>query len=897
MNTPAGTQPPVQRPDAAATDQSQPLPLFPNYTQMPRRISIRQWRAIRLVAFALGIAEIVLLFVEPQLGLDIFFGVAVPALPLLWFVAPGVWRNLCPLAAANQTPRLFGFTRALKAPRWIADNGFLIGATAFFLLVPARKFLLNTSGPALGALLAVLLVLAFVGGIFLKGKSGWCSTVCPLLPVQRLYGQHPFIQSPNGHCEPCVGCAKNCNDFNPHVAFLADQYDTDRAWQLRRRLFAAAFPGLIVGYYTIPNPPAVSIPVMYGLIGLTVLVSVGLFFVLDAVLRQPLGRLTAVWTALALNLYYWWTSELTLALWSVESAAVMWAWRGVVLALTAVWLVRFVGKEKAFVAAAAGPVGATVAAGAVAARERKINSAGSAPEVTVVDSDGNETRLVAAVEQPLLDIIEGAGLPIEAGCRMGVCGADPIAVLEGMGSLPPVSSDERQTLNRLDLPPSTRMACVSRVTGTCRVSLVPEKGGGAAAGPPPFQVAADVRRVVVIGHGIAGVTAADFVRRFHPDCEIDLVGREPHNLYNRMAITRLVYGRSAMQGLYLQRESWYEDKRITSWLNTEAMRIDRPAQQVHLGTGDVLDYDRLILATGSRSSVPPVPGMEGPGVFVMRDADDAIAVRRAVQQQQRRRVVVTGGGLLGLEAAYALSKLNVWVTVLERSPHLLRRQLDARAAALLQSYFSNLGIDVVCGTGIDQVLRDDDGLLLQTRDGQSLPPCDLLVVTTGITPYIELGWDAGLAVDDGIVVDAGMRTSDPRVFAAGDCASLDGVVAGLWPTAVKQAEVAARNCLGDSQIYVPAPPVTILKVVGVDVMSLGRFQPADGDHAVTQEEPEEHRYRKLVVDTTGTVVGAILMGYPEDAPLVTKAVERKADVRAVYQRLSAGDWKALAEAV
>lgn len=895
MSTAAGPRPAVPGPDTVASAQRQPLPLFPNYTQMQRRISIRQWRAIRLLVFALGIAEIVLLFVEPQLGLDLFFGIVVPALPLLWFVAPGVWRNLCPLAAANQTPRLFGFTRALKAPRWIAEYGLLIGATGLFVLVPARKFLLNDSGPALGALLAVLLVLAFVGGIFLTGKSGWCSTVCPLLPVQRLYGQHPFIQSPNSHCDPCVSCAKNCNDFNPHVAFLADQYDTDRAWQLRRRLFAAAFPGLIVGYYTTPDPPTVSIPVMYGLIGLTVLVSVGLFFVLDAVLRQPLGRLTAVWTVLALNLYYWWTSEVTLARWSVESAAITWAWRGVVLALTAVWLVRFVGKEKSFVAAA-GPVGATVAAGAVAARKRKVNSAGSGPEVTVVDADGNETRLVAAVGEPLLDIIEGAGLPIEAGCRMGVCGADPIAVLEGMESLPPVSSDEQQTLNRLDLAPSTRMACESRVTGTCRVSLVPEKGGGAAASPPPFEVAADVRRVVVIGHGIAGVTAADFVRRFHPDCEIDLVGREPHHLYNRMAITRLVYGRSAMQGLYLQKESWYEDKRITSWLNTEALRIDRQAQQVHLGTGDVLNYDRLILATGSRSSVPSVPGIEGRGTFVMRDADDAIAVRRAAQRQRCRVVVVAGGGLLGLEAAYALSKLNVSVTVLERSAHLLRRQLDERAAMLLQSYFGNLGIDVVCGSGIDEVMRDADGpMLLRTSAGHRLP-CDLLVAAAGITPHIELGRAAGLAVDRGIIVDAGMRTSDPRVLAAGDCASLDGVVTGLWPPAVKQAEVAARNCLGDSQIYVPAPPVTILKVVGVDVMSLGRFQQADGDYAVVREEPEEHRYRKLVVDATGRVVGAILMGYPDDAPLVTTAVERKADVRAVYQRLSAGDWKALAEA-
>jgi NADPH-dependent 2,4-dienoyl-CoA reductase/sulfur reductase-like enzyme/ferredoxin len=882
----------------AGSAQRQQLPLFPNYTQTRRRISIGRWRAIRLIVFLLGIVEIVALFVAPQLGLDLFFGIAVPALPLLWLVAPGIWRNLCPLAAANQTPRLFGFTRGLKAPRWVAEYGFVIAATAFFVLVPARKFLFDSSGPALGTLLAALLVLAFVGGVTLRGKSGWCSTLCPLLPVQRLYGQHAFIQSPNSHCDPCVGCTKNCNDFNPHVAFLADQYDTDRAWQLRRRLFAAAFPGLIVGFYMVPNPPTVSVPTMYGLIGLIVLVSVGLFYVVDAMLRQPLGWLTALWAVLALNLYYWWTSELTLARWNVESVAITWAWRGVVLALSVAWLVRVVRKEKAYIATWIELAGPAVALGAVAAHKRKGGSAGptaNGPEVTVVDAGGNETSLLANAGAPLLDIIEGAGLQIEAGCRMGVCGADPIAVLEGMESLPPVSSDEQQTLHRLGLAPSTRMACVSRVAGPCRVSLVPGNDGGAAASPPPFQIAADVRRVVVIGHGIAGVTAADFVRRFHPDCEIDLVGREPHQLYNRMAITRLLDGRSAMQGLYLQKEKWYEDKRITNWLNTEALRVDRQAQQVHLATGDVLDYDRLILTTGSRSFVPPIPGVDGSRTFVMRDADDAVAIRRAAQRWQCRSVVVAGGGTLGLETAYALSKLNVSVMVLERSPHLLKRQLDARAAALLQSYLGNLGIDVVCNAEVEQVLRSPDRCMqLQTSDGQRLA-CDLLVMAAGITPYTELARDAGLAVNRGIAVDAGMRTSDPRVYAAGDCASIDGAVAGLWPPAVKQAEVAARNCLGDSQIYVPGPSVTKLKVVGVDLTSLGRFQQIAGERVIIQEEPDEQRYRKLVVDATGRVVGAILMGYAKDIPLVTEAVERNADVGAVYHHLSAGDWNALAE--
>ncbi|MEX0657662.1 MAG: hypothetical protein WD080_00870, partial [Egibacteraceae bacterium] len=359
---------------ASAPADRAPLPLFPNYTQLPRRVSVRRWRWLRLAVFALGLGEIGVLLVEPDLGLDLFFGIAVPALPLLWFVAPGVWRNLCPLAAANQTPRLFGFTRARTAPRWVAEHGFLVGVGLLVLAIPARKWLLDDNGPALAGLLLALLAAAFLGGVVFKGKSGWCSTLCPLLPVQRLYSQMPLVVSPNSHCEPCVGCAKNCVDFNPHVAHLADQYDDDRTWMLRRRLFAAGFPGLVVAFFVVPDPPQVSVPALYALVALAILLSAGSFFLLDALLRLPLGRLPALYAVLALNLYYWWTSAATLARWGGDSPAAVWAWRGTVLALTAVWLVRFLVKERTFVAQTAGEIVPLRAGGAAAARRRRVET-------------------------------------------------------------------------------------------------------------------------------------------------------------------------------------------------------------------------------------------------------------------------------------------------------------------------------------------------------------------------------------------------------------------------------------------------------------------------------------------------------------------------------------------
>lgn len=892
------------QPASTAAKPPRPLPIFPNYTQIPRRISTAQWRVIRLAVFGLGVIEIVLLFALPEVGLDIFFGVAVPVLPALWVIAPGVWRNLCPLAAANQTPRLFGFTKGLTAPKWVAEYGFLVAIALFFSLASARKWLFNDSGPATGVLLIVALSAAFLGGRYLKGKSGWCSTMCPLLPVQRLYGQSALVSSPNSHCEPCLGCAKNCVDFNPHVAFLADQYDDDRTYQMRRRLFAAAFPGFVAGFYLVPDPPGISIPAMYAQLVLAMLLSVGVFFALDSILRLRAGRMTSLGAATAFCLYYWFTVEVTLTRFGFELPALVWGLRAVVLALGAAWLWRAWGKENTFVEVALGgsQTRARAGSGIARAKDATARAAAGANEVAFSHPDSTDvTRVVPEGATSLLELAEANSLPIEAGCRLGVCGADPVAILSGADNLSPVGDDEAATLDRLGYAPNTRMACVSRLTGGgCEVSLVPQEGGVSAAGPPPFEVAGDVRRVVVIGTGIAGVTAADYVRRFHPECQISLVGDEPHLLYNRMGIARLVYGRSAMSGLFLQSEKWYDDRDLKRWLNTRAVRIDRDEQRVHLGTGEVLTYDRLILAAGSSSRVPAVEGIDGPGCFVLRGADDAIRVRAWAQRTSCTHAVVAGGGLLGLEAAYALSKVNLEVSVLERGPHVLRRQLDPRAAALLQAFLGNLGIDVLTDADLSKVYRGPPGageeMLLQLSDGRRLP-AEMLLVAAGIVPSTTLAAEAGLETNRGIVVDAGMRTSDPSIFAAGDCAELDGAVAGLWPPAAKQAEVAARNALGDAQVYRPQPPVTLLKVVGVDLASTGRVLPQAGDREIVEEDANTGRYRKLVVDATGRAVGGIVMGHPKDAPTIAKAVEKAVSVDGVLPRVEAGDWSALAGAV
>jgi NADPH-dependent 2,4-dienoyl-CoA reductase/sulfur reductase-like enzyme/ferredoxin len=875
------------------------IPLFPNYMQLRARgrVSARIWARLRYAAIAIALIYVGLLLFAPEAGLVLLWQLTVPALPLVFLLAPGLWRNLCPLAAANQTPRRLGLSRALTPPAWFKEYGFVIGVVAFFALASSRKWLFNESGLASGALLLGALVLATLGGYLFKGKSGWCSSICPLYPVQRLYNQTAFVTVANAHCDPCVGCTTNCYDFNPGVAYLADLYADDRHYVSYRTFFAAAMPGFAVAYFTVPAPTSpLEIAGMYGQFVLFVLVSVGSFHLLNSFLKVSLNKITALYAAAAFNLFYvfglpgWLDAVAKLA---GQTAPVWLAWvgSGSILAVTIAWVWRTYRKEPIFVGQLVQGEETRIASGAAQALKRVSSQA--RPEITFAPSN---FRVVAEAGRTLLEIAEANDQPIEAGCRMGVCGADPVRIVSGMENLAPVGSDERSTLERLGLGETCRMACMCRIQGPVTVAL---DARSAPMPPATLPMAKEfdqsIARVVIVGNGIAGVTAADYVRRNHPECEIHLIGRERHHLYNRMAITRLIYGRSAMSGLYLQPDSWYDERKITCWLNTHAASIDREQRQVRLATNDVIGYDRLILANGSASFVPPIPGYGMPGSYVLREAEEAMGIRAFVQANRCRRAVVAGGGLLGLEAAYALHKLGLDVRVLERSEWLLRRQLDQRGAHLLEQYLKAMGMTIV--TRAETEALEGDGRVEQVtlRDGRMLP-CELFLVAAGITPNVELATSAGLAVKRGVVVDEGMHTSDPAIFAAGDVCEYGGQVPGLWPVAVEQARVAAINAAGGRANYEQVVPVTALKVVGVDVLSIGRFQAhGEDEREIVLDDLDGHRYRKLV-HTQGKLIGAILIGYPQDGPVVTAAVKAGLDVSADLEALQLGRWEVLAQA-
>lgn len=868
-------------------------PLFPVYTDLPSRVPAAVWQMARVVSVGSYVALVVTMFVRPAVGLFVFFGLLVPSLPLVFLAAPGLWRNICPLAASNQAPRVFKFGLGRTPPEWLRNNSYLIAAALFFGIAGSRLAGLDRHGPAMGAVLAAVLGAALIGGILFKGKSGWCSSICPLFPLQRAYGQTPFVVVPNAHCESCVGCAKNCYDFKPRAAYQADLADTDPGWSAPRKLFAAALPGFVLGFFLLGGQQQLATLHKLALLVLFPLVTAGSFYVLDAVFRQLSAPLLAVgYAAAALNIFYWFAgpvfSGALTHISGIPLGGLRWGITALVAVLTVLWVARTRVVELQF----------AVTTGArtepVLLNSPTLPRAIAKEPATRVCFDPDGTTVSADDGMSLLDIAEKGGLPVEAGCRMGVCGADPVAVLDGRECLSPPTQDELNTVRRLGLAESTRMACCARIgTGVVRVSLTPEPGVSSGVGGAVPSYDRSIVSVVVIGNGIAGVTAADFVRRGHPDCEIHLIGQEPHALYNRMGISRLVYGRSAMQGLYLLPDGWYDEHGVTAWLNTVADRINLHRSHIHLGTGETIPYDRLILAMGARAALPSVEGLDRPGSFVLRQAADASRIRAYSQQRGCRRAVVAGGGLLGLEAAWSLHLLGLQVTVLERRERLLSRQIDARCSELVEDHFARAGIHIERNVEAVKVIGQPHTTAVELSDGRTVA-CEMLLSAVGIRPNVELARAAGIPIGRGVLVDSRMQTRMPRVFAAGDVAEYAGEVPGLWPVAAAQAQMAAVNALGGRQEAVAEVPAAVLKGVELELFSIGRSAEKPGDQVIVVDRPEIRSYRRIVL-AQGRAVGATVLGHhPRDVAAAQCAVRDGLRVDSAGQEsLRRGDWTVL----
>lgn len=400
-------------------------------------------------------------------------------------------------------------------------------------------------------------------------------------------------------------------------------------------------------------------------------------------------------------------------------------------------------------------------------------------------------------------------------------------------------------------------------------------------------------RLVVVGNGMAGMRTVEELLALAPELyDITVFGAEPHGNYNRILLSPVLAGEKTVDDIMLHPREWYARHGITLLAGDPVVAIDRARRLVRSRSGKEIRYDRLLLATGSRPFIVPVPGHALDGVIAFRDIQDVETMLAAARAH--RHAVVIGGGLLGLEAANGLLRQGMDVTVLHLGDALMDRQLDANAAALLKRTLERRGLRILLGANTSEILGETRVTGVRLADGTQIP-ADLVVMAAGVRPNAELARAAGLHCERAIVVDDTLQTYDPRIYAVGECVqhrqATFGLVAPIWD----QARVCAAHLAGAGhRRYVQQATATRLKVSGVELYSAGDIVGGEDSEDLVLRDPRRGIYKRLVLQQ-GRLAGAVLYGDVQDGPWYFELIQNGTPIGAIRNRLLFG--KAQCEAV
>ncbi len=380
-------------------------------------------------------------------------------------------------------------------------------------------------------------------------------------------------------------------------------------------------------------------------------------------------------------------------------------------------------------------------------------------------------------------------------------------------------------------------------------------------------------RIVIVGAGIAGISAVESIRSTAPNAQVTLISKDAELPYYRLNLTRYVADEIGEDDLWIHPESWYGENQVDLRRGQEAAAVYPDDYSVEIRGGERLEYDKLILTAGAHPFVPPFPGSTRDGVLRFRTVDDARRIIEAARSGAK--IVCVGGGILGLETAGGLARRGADVSLLEGHGWLLPRQLCQSASPLLEQHIASLGVKLHKQVRVDEILGDECVREVRLKNGDVLP-ADFVVISTGVRPNSHLARSAGLDVQKGILVDNFLRTSQPDIFAAGDLAEHQGVLYGLWTPAQYQGSIAGLNAAGSESEFGGIPRSTTLKVLGMDMVSIGQFEPVDASY-LCLEDDADGRYRRFVF-RDHQLIGAILIGDTSLTASVKSAIEEGADL-------------------
>lgn len=375
-------------------------------------------------------------------------------------------------------------------------------------------------------------------------------------------------------------------------------------------------------------------------------------------------------------------------------------------------------------------------------------------------------------------------------------------------------------------------------------------------------------KFVIIGSGIAGLTAAETIRKNSSSAEITIISQDQYIPYYRINLIRYAVGELDKDKLHIHNSEWYSSKGINLTLNQRASYIDTEKKIITLNDELKVKYDRLIIATGSNAFVPPINGINTKGIYTISSFNDAEKIKQNLTPE--KVYVCLGGGVLGLEAAVALSSVTKNIYVIENTPFLMPKQLNREAGKLLERYIKSFGVNVITSEFVSQVISQNGEVSsIIFKSGKQIK-ADIIILATGTKPNIELALRSGIKTNIGIIINNYMETSAEHIFAAGDAVELNNEITGTWMSALQQGKTAAMNAIG-SKCELKIPPKTFtLKVAGITLASIGKLS-TETDNSTTYEKIEKNTYAQFTINDS-KIINAILIEYPQELTTIIKNV-------------------------
>ncbi|HOP95239.1 MAG TPA: FAD-dependent oxidoreductase [Dictyoglomaceae bacterium] len=362
----------------------------------------------------------------------------------------------------------------------------------------------------------------------------------------------------------------------------------------------------------------------------------------------------------------------------------------------------------------------------------------------------------------------------------------------------------------------------------------------------------------IIGNGIAGINCAEVIRQKDKENSILVITEEKYPYYSRPQIIEFLAGNVELKELPFYNEKWYQDMGIKVNYREKALRIDTKNKILETDR-DTYGFQKLLISIGASPTKPPIENIDTEGVFTLRNIDDAINVLSYIKGKEK--AIILGCGLLGIETGRALAQRGLKIAGIEFFPRLLPRQLDEEGAKILQKKIEEkFGFEFYLGVKTKRIIQREQKFIgLELEDGRKIDG-DLLIISAGISPNMELAQNSQINVNKGIIVNEYMETNIENIYAAGDCAEFSGRIYGIIPAALEESQIAGKNMIGEKTVYKGTIPSNTLKVTGIDLTSIGEIMPeGPGYEILTRKDEEKGLYRKLIFKEN-ILVGAILLG-------------------------------------